>query len=54
VLKYGSLLALCLLAFWMWRRAGPRSRQVVGVLLMLALAVACYFLVILPLVDPGG
>lgn len=54
MLKYLLLLALCFLAFWMYRRASPRSRQVVGALLLVALAVAVWFLVVLPLVNPGG
>ncbi|MCW2820632.1 MAG: hypothetical protein JWR64_427 [Marmoricola sp.] len=54
MLKYALLLALGILALWMWRRANPRTRQVVGALLLVALAVAVVFLVVLPLLDPGG
>ena len=54
MLKYLLLLALGITAFWMYRRASPRSRQLVAALLLALLAVAVYFLVILPLVNPGG
>lgn len=54
MLKYLLLLALAILAFWMYRRASPRSRQVVGAGLLLLLAAAVYFLVLVPLFNPGG
>ncbi len=54
MLKYLLLLSLVLLGFWMYRRATPRTRQVVGALLLLLLAAAVYFLVLVPLFNPGG
>jgi type II secretory pathway component PulM len=54
VLKYLLLLALALTAYWMYRRASPRSQQLIGALLLLLLAAAVYFLVVLPLLHPAG
>jgi type II secretory pathway component PulM len=54
VLKYGSLLVLGVVMFWMWRRATPRSRRVVGGLFLVLLAIAFYVFVYEPLVHPGG
>ena len=51
MLKYVLLLALGITAFWMWRRASPRSRQVVGAVLLVLLGLACWFLVIAPLIK---